>query len=75
MADKRNKLAATSVGMLVLTIGILVLLNFLASYTNVGRMDVTGNQLWSLSDGSRRLVSDLEDRMDAEEALSLRPPS
>ncbi|HJK93905.1 MAG TPA: GldG family protein [Polyangiaceae bacterium LLY-WYZ-15_(1-7)] len=64
MADKRNKLAATSVGMLVLTIGILVLLNFLASYTNVGRMDVTGNQLWSLSDGSRRLVSDLEDRME-----------
>jgi ABC-type uncharacterized transport system involved in gliding motility auxiliary subunit len=62
--QKRPHLATASVTILLLVVGALVGLNVIASYVNVGRVDLTGNKLWSLSDGSRELVSDLGDRME-----------
>ena len=62
--QKRPNLAASSVSILVLVAGALIALNVIAGYTNVGRIDLTANRLWSLSDGSRDLVSDLGDRME-----------
>ncbi|MCA9613299.1 MAG: hypothetical protein KC586_11155, partial [Myxococcales bacterium] len=51
--QKRPNLAASSVSILVLVAGALIALNVIAGYTNVGRIDLTANRLWSLSDGSR----------------------
>ncbi|MEM9071675.1 MAG: Gldg family protein [Myxococcota bacterium] len=64
MAEKRNTGAASSLGLLILSIGIVGALNFIFTFLNVGRWDVTDNRLWSLSDGSRDLVADLDDRME-----------
>lgn len=61
---QRSNLATTSVTILLLVAGALVALNVVASYVNLGRSDWTDARLWSLSDGSRRLVSDLDDRME-----------
>ena len=63
MADK-NTAAASSLTMLALGVGIAIVLNVLLNMMNVGRWDVTDNRLWSLSDGSERLVANLQDRME-----------
>lgn len=64
MSKQRSSAAASSLGFLALAVGIVVVLNFLLTFLNVGRIDVTQNRLWSLSDGSRDLVANLDDRME-----------
>lgn len=63
MSTQRNA-AAMSIGFLALAAGILIVLNVLAYHFGLGRIDTTKNRLWSLSDGSQRLVGRLEDQMD-----------
>ncbi|MEO0323706.1 MAG: Gldg family protein [Myxococcota bacterium] len=64
MATTRNNAAAESFGFLALLAGILIVLNFLAFNFSFGRLDVTEARLWSLSDGSKRVVRDLGDRLE-----------
>lgn len=64
MASDKNTAAASSLTMLALGVGIAIVINVLLTMTNFGRWDVTENRLWSLSDGSERLVANLQDRME-----------
>lgn len=61
--NKRTRKATESVVFLGIIAAILVLLNVLGVFFFV-RGDVTKNRLFSLSDGSRRVVSSLEDTME-----------
>ncbi|MCZ7686441.1 MAG: GldG family protein [Sandaracinaceae bacterium] len=54
--------AAESIGFLAIAAVILVLAN-VVGYFWFTRVDLTPNRLFTLSDGSRRLVSDLEDEL------------
>lgn len=60
--NKRTRAATESVFFLAVTAGIVVLLNVLGVWM-FGRMDVTENKLFSLSDGSRRVVSGLAEEL------------
>ncbi|MAQ17132.1 MAG: hypothetical protein CMN30_20360 [Sandaracinus sp.] len=60
---RKTRSAMESVGVLVLGAGILVVLNLLAYYYGFGRVDLTANKVWSLSDGSGDLVAGLDDEM------------
>ena len=62
--NKRTKSAVESIAFVLLVGGILVAANGFFRYFNVGRVDVTENRLFSLSDGSERLVGDLDDKME-----------
>jgi len=62
--DKRAASATSSIVVLLLVIGSLIVANVLFYTFNVGRWDVTYNRAFSLSDGSKRVVQDLDDRMD-----------
>ncbi|HET6334825.1 MAG TPA: Gldg family protein [Polyangiales bacterium] len=61
--SKRSRAASESVAFLILAGGILVLLNVLGLFFHA-RVDGTQKELFSLSDGSKRLVSTLKDRME-----------
>jgi len=63
MATAHTKRARESYGFLILIGGILVLLNILGIFF-FARLDLTENRLFSLSDGSKRLSSSLEDNME-----------
>lgn len=62
-AKRKSSFAIQSVGTLVLIAGALVVLNLLAYFYGFGRIDLTDNRVWSLSDGSKELVADLDDEM------------
>ena len=63
-ASRKSRFAMESVAVLVLGAGILVVLNLLAYYYGFGRVDLTANKVWSLSDGSEELVANLDDEME-----------
>jgi ABC-2 type transport system permease protein len=76
MATKKQARAASeSTLFLVVLGGILLLLNVLGVFFNL-RVDTTGKQLFSLAEGSRRVASSLEDRMEIRAYFSadLPPP-
>lgn len=52
-----------SIGFLAILIGLLVVANIIGHYL-YRRLDLTSNRLYSLSQGSRRLVADLDDTME-----------
>ena len=65
MPSKIQKRAASeSLFFLLIVGGILILLNVLTAYFPSPRIDLTGNRLFSLAEGSRRLASSLEDRLE-----------
>ncbi|MFT3928002.1 MAG: GldG family protein [Myxococcales bacterium] len=61
--NKRTRAATESIAFLGAVAGILVLLNVLGVFF-FGRIDVTKNKLFSLSDGSKRAVAGLEDNLE-----------
>lgn len=61
--NKRTRAATESIAFLGAVAGILILLNVLGVFF-FGRVDVTRNQLFSLSEGSQRMVSGLEDKLE-----------
>ena len=65
MSSKVQKRAASeSLIFLLFVGGILILLNVLAAYFPSPRIDLTQNGLFSLAEGSERLVSSLDDRLE-----------
>jgi len=60
----QQRAASESLFFLLIVGGILILLNVLAVYFPSPRIDLTGNQLFSLAEGSKRLASSLEDRLE-----------
>lgn len=65
MSSRVQKRAASeSLFFLLIVGGILVLLNVLVAYFPSPRIDLTSNQLFSLADGSKRLSSNLDDRLE-----------
>jgi gliding-associated putative ABC transporter substrate-binding component GldG len=67
----RGKLARGSNAILfaVLAIGILVLINLVASRT-FSRVDLTADKIYTISDASRRLVANLPDRLTVKAFIS-----
>lgn len=61
--DKRKKAATESLAFIAIGTAVLVLLNILGVFS-FARWDVTDKQLFSLSDGSKRLVANLEDELE-----------
>ena len=61
--NKRTRRATESVAFLGISAAIIVLLNVLGIFF-FGRADVTKNRLFSLSDGSKRVVQGLEDNLE-----------
>ena len=61
--NKRTRAATESVVYIGVIAGIVVLLNVLGIFF-FGRADVTQNRLFSLSEGSKRVVSGLEDELE-----------
>ncbi len=64
MAKNRKNMATNSLLILALTVGGLLLANFIVNYASFGRIDLTDNRVWSLSDGSKDLVAGLTERME-----------
>ncbi|RLB44553.1 MAG: hypothetical protein DRH23_15665 [Deltaproteobacteria bacterium] len=65
MSSKLQKRAASeSMLFLAFAGGILILLNVLVAYFPSPRVDLTRNGLFSLADGSERLASNLNDRLE-----------
>jgi ABC-type uncharacterized transport system involved in gliding motility auxiliary subunit len=60
----QRRTASESLFFLLIVGGILILLNVLAVYFPSPRIDLTSNRLFSLAEGSERLASSLEDRLD-----------
>ncbi|MDB4987143.1 MAG: gliding motility protein GldG [Myxococcaceae bacterium] len=61
--NKRTKRATESVAFLGVIAAIIVLLNVLGIFF-FGRADVTENRLFSLSEGSKRVVGNLDDNLE-----------
>lgn len=61
--SKRTRAASESLAFLGVIAGILVALNVLGMFF-FGRADVTDKRLFSLSDGSKRAVTNLEDQLE-----------
>lgn len=61
--NKRTKAATQSLAFLGVIAASIVLLNILGVFV-FGRIDVTKNRLFSLSDGSKRVVQNLEDTLE-----------
>ncbi len=60
----QKRAAGESLLFLLIVGGILILLNVLAAYFPSPRIDLTHNQLFSLAEGSKRLASNLDDRLE-----------
>jgi ABC-type uncharacterized transport system involved in gliding motility auxiliary subunit len=61
--NRKNRLASESIGFLAVVGAILVVLNVVAGSFGLGRFDLTHNDTYSLSEGSRRLARSLDDQM------------
>ena len=64
-SNVQKRAASESLFFLLIVGGILVLLNVLAAYFPSPRVDLTQNELFSLAEGSERLASNLDDRLEA----------
>lgn len=62
--NQKTRAASESIGFLLLVGGILVVLNVIAANFPLGRFDLTRNEAFSLSRGSRHVASSLRDRME-----------
>ncbi len=60
----QQRAASESLVFLLIVGGILILLNVLAAFFPSPRIDLTGNRLFSLAEGSKRLASSLDDRLE-----------
>lgn len=58
-----SKLLVSGKGLLLLAVGLLVSVGFISSLPSV-RVDLTEDALYSLADGTRRLVSDLDEPIE-----------
>jgi len=63
-SNVQKRAASESLIFLLFVGGILILLNVLAAYFPSPRIDLTQNQLFSLAEGSERLASSLDDRLE-----------
>ncbi len=63
-SNVQKRAASESLIFLLIVGGILILLNVLAAYFPSPRIDLTHNQLFSLAEGSERLASSLDDRLE-----------
>ena len=63
-SNVQKRAASESLIFLLIVGGILILLNVLAAYFPFPRIDLTQNQLFSLAEGSERLASNLDDRLE-----------
>ncbi|MGB5365897.1 MAG: GldG family protein [Polyangiales bacterium] len=63
-SNVQKRAASESLIFLLIVGGILILLNVLAAYFPSPRIDLTQNQLFSLAEGSERLASNLDDRLE-----------
>lgn len=63
-SNVQKRAASESLIFLLIVGGILILLNVLAAYFRSPRIDLTQNQLFSLAEGSERLASNLDDRLE-----------
>jgi ABC-2 type transport system permease protein len=61
--NKQTRAATESVGFLIVVGAILVVANVVAGSFALGRFDLTKNDTYSLSEGSRQLARGLEDEM------------
>lgn len=62
MQQQRIRAATESLGFLAILTGVFVLLNVISIWVN-DRLDCTGNERFSLSDGSKDLASELTDNL------------
>lgn len=62
--SKQPGLATESLTFLAILTAILVVLNAIGYFFDLGRLDLTESRLWSLSDGSQRVAAGLEDQME-----------
>jgi len=63
-SNVQKRAASESLIFLLIVGGILILLNVLAAYFPSPRVDLTKNKLFSLAEGSERLASNLDDRLE-----------
>lgn len=63
-STQQARTASESMTFLLIIGGILVLLNVLVAYFPSPRVDLTSNGAFSLADGSRKVASKLEDRVE-----------
>lgn len=61
--NKRTRVASESIGFLIILAGILVAANVLSVFT-YARADLTAAQVFTLADGSKNVVRELDDRME-----------
>ncbi|MBI5479058.1 MAG: GldG family protein, partial [Deltaproteobacteria bacterium] len=62
-SSKKLRVGSNAVVFAGLAVGVLVLANFLSVMLPRGRLDLTGDKIYTLSDASRQLVRNLPDRM------------
>ena len=62
-STKKLRVGSNAVIFAALTVGVLVLANFLSVMLPRGRMDLTGDKSYTLSDASRQLVRNLPERI------------
>lgn len=64
MADRKTKAGAESIGFLAILFGICIAVNVVGWFGIAGRLDLTEKRLFSLSQGTERLVQNLDDNME-----------
>jgi gliding-associated putative ABC transporter substrate-binding component GldG len=69
MASRKLKLGSNAVLYSTLTVGILVLVNIVAS-RQFGRLDLTEDRIYTISAASKKLVASLPDRLTAKAFIS-----
>jgi gliding-associated putative ABC transporter substrate-binding component GldG len=62
-SSKKLRVGSNAVVFAAATVGVLVLANFLSVMLPRGRVDLTGDRIYTLSDASKQLVKSLPDRM------------
>jgi ABC-2 type transport system permease protein len=62
-SSKKLRVGSNAVVFAALAVGVLVLANILSVVLPRGRLDLTGDKMYTLSDASRQLVKNLPDRM------------
>ncbi len=74
MASKNFRMGSNAVFYSILTIGILVMVNIISSRV-FGRIDLTENKIFTISDASKKLVAGLPDRLTIKAFISADLPA